>query len=433
MTDEQIDMLFEEYTRFHSSTNQMTVGTGLGMAITKRLVDLMDGEITVESVPGAGSIFTVSLPQEFIGSARCGPNLAGDLNARRYQSQSKSKQAQIIHEYMPYGSVLVVDDVGSNLYVAKGILLPYGLKIDTVSSGFEALERIRTGAEYDIVFMDYMMPKMDGLVATKKIRELGYTKPIVVLTANVAKGQEDMFYASGCDDYMHKPIDIRELNALLNRMIRDKQKPEVIESARKEMKKQKADADLNALIKIRIYDELLIAVLRDAENAISVLEDVMHDISAGVDADIGLYTTTVHGMKSPLSNLGETELSYTSHKLEQAGYTKDIDAIKAETPAYIEALKAFIKKSTPKKKGKKTKVSKDDMEFLRERLKKILKACDAFNIRTAKAVMTELKEKTWPDEVSEIIEEISWDLTRGDFTKVASGVEKAKEALDRRG
>jgi CheY-like chemotaxis protein len=308
-------------------------------------------------------------------------------------------------------------------------MLPYGLKIDTASSGFEAIDKIKNGAVYDIIFVDYMMPQMDGLEAIRQIRNLGYENSIVILTANVAKGQEEVFITSGSDDYMHKPIDIRELNTLLNRLIRDKQPPAVIEAARQEMKKQKADADFNLAYKVRMYNELVSAVVRDAENAILVLEDILKNINDGTDVDLLLYTTTVHGMKSPLANLGETVLSRRAHILEQAGSIQDFDVILDETPDFINALQIFINNSNPPAADNDTNASEDDIMILRDKLNEIQSACKAYDIKTAKIVLSELKNKTWPKETIDKINEISWELTRGDFNKVISTIETIKAGL----
>jgi len=222
MTEEQIGKLFEEYERFNVDNNPTTVGTGLGMSITKRLLGLMVGEISVESKPGKGSVFTVRLPQKRTNMEVCGAELAEKLQNFSFHNATLTKKTLFLREYMPYGSVLVVDDVDLNLHVAKGLLKPYGLQIDTAESGLEALEKIKSGRVYDIVFMDFMMPKMDGMETTKLIRGLGYKNCIVALTANAIVGQAEMFLANGFDGFISKPIDSRELNFVLNEFIRNK-------------------------------------------------------------------------------------------------------------------------------------------------------------------------------------------------------------------
>ena len=333
MSEEQIGKLFEQYTRFNLNVNQGIVGTGLGMNITKRFIDMMEGEIFVESEVGKGSVITVRLPQERIGSAVCGPELAENLQSGRFQSIIKLRKGIGAHEYMPYGSVLIVDDVDSNLFVAKGMMLPYGLKIETVTSGFKALEQIRGGKVYDIIFMDHMMPGMDGLEAARIIREMGYTHPIVALTANAVVGQAEMFLENGFNGFISKPIDIRELNATLNRFIRDRQTQNI-----------KASVAAGSPPEMNVSSELAAMVARDIKKAVIVLEELLPKMDAGDDEDIVLFTTTVHGVKSALANAGEKDLSMVALRLEQAGMKGKISGIASETKEFISTLKLVAEK-----------------------------------------------------------------------------------------
>ena len=220
MTKEQVDAIFDEFTRFYESGTGAE-GTGLGMSITQNLVGLMGGGLTVESEVGRGSVFSVTLPQGRVpGAGAVGRELAGNLEQFR-SIGVRAAPEDIVREPMPYGRILVVDDVEVNIYVVMGLLVPYGLQVDEASSGREAIEKIRQGNEYDIVFMDHMMPEMDGIEATKTIREMGYKKPVVALTANAVAGQSDMFLRSGFDDFISKPINVRSMNAILNKFVRD--------------------------------------------------------------------------------------------------------------------------------------------------------------------------------------------------------------------
>jgi len=223
MTKEQVDKLFSsEYSRYNLEANRTIQGIGLGMSITWRLLQMMSGEITVESEPNKGSTFTVRLPQKNLSSEVLGEERSKRLQDFRIGSDSKMKSLEIVPERMPYGKVLIVDDVTSNLYVAKGILQPYELDIDTVNSGFDAIDRVKAGKIYDIIFMDHMMPKMDGIEAVKIIRELGYKEPIIALTANAMTGQAEEFMVNGFDGFISKPIDLRQMNSALNKFVRDK-------------------------------------------------------------------------------------------------------------------------------------------------------------------------------------------------------------------
>ncbi|MCL2009034.1 MAG: ATP-binding protein [Synergistaceae bacterium] len=219
MTKEQLNTIFDAYSRFNSGANRTTEGAGLGMNITHNLLRLMKGEISVKSEPDMGTIFIVRLPQGTAGGGVLGRETAEQLQNFSTGGAKQIKRAQVVFEPMPYGRVLVVDDVESNLYVVKGLLSPYKLSVDTVMSGFAAIDKIKDGKEYDIVFMDHMMPQMDGVETTKIIRGLGYARPIVALTANALVGQSDMFLANGFDGFISKPIDVRELNAALKKFI----------------------------------------------------------------------------------------------------------------------------------------------------------------------------------------------------------------------
>ena len=141
-----------------------------------------------------------------------------------FKNAAQTKRKKVIREPMPYGRVLIVDDMVSNLDVAKLLLKPYQLQIDCAGSGLDAINKIKSGKEYDIVFMDHMMPEMDGMETTKKLRQSGYKLPIIALTANTAEGQSELFLANGFDAFISKPIDIRQLNDSLNKFVRDKKR-----------------------------------------------------------------------------------------------------------------------------------------------------------------------------------------------------------------
>ena len=419
MTEEQVSKVFEAYERFNTDANRTIVGTGLGMNITKRLVETMGGEIFVDSEPGKGSVFTVHLPQKRIDSEVCGAELANKLRCDNFMNKTKFIKKQIVHEYMPYGSVLIVDDVETNLYIAKGMMLPYGLKIETAASGTEAVDKIKNGNEYSVVFMDYMMPKMNGMEATKIIRDMGYTSPIVALTANAVAGSSEMFMENGFDGYISKPIDIRELNIQLNRFIRDKQQPEVIESARR----QTADI-ISGFVKNPLTDaNFAVMVVRNVESAITILENVCGEIATGADADIDLYTITVHGMRGALANIGEADLSDTAFKLEQAGNNGDITAIASETPDFVDVLRLLVTKYKPKETAEPAEISNDDMVFLWEKLNLIREVCGDYNISEAEAALNELKRKSWPHTINDFLVDIDENLLCGKLKEIIAAVD----------
>jgi len=341
MTKEQVETMFDEYSRFTTETESVKLieGVGLGMSIVRRLVEMMDGDVTVESEAGKGTIFYVRIKQGVDDFSPIGKDVVKQLKKFKFHGKHV-KGTDLVREYMPYGSVLVVDDVDTNLYVAKGFLSPYGLQIDTAISGFEAIDKIRSGASYDIIFMDHMMPQMDGMETTKLIRLMGYKEPVVALTANALVGRAEMFLSSGFDDFISKPIDIRQLNTCLNRLIRDRQTQETIAKAR-EMKKQIKEVEVVATQLPQDDPELKDIFERDARKTLAAMS-LVHENNYR-DDDLQTFIISVHGIKNALRSISEDELSQYAYKLETAGRDKDIELLKAEVPAFLDALKRLIK------------------------------------------------------------------------------------------
>jgi signal transduction histidine kinase/DNA-binding response OmpR family regulator/HPt (histidine-containing phosphotransfer) domain-containing protein len=236
--EEDLKKLFSDYTRLETAANRQTQGTGLGLSITRGLVEMMGGSISVESKYSKGSVFRVSLPQGIVDARPIGRETAENLRGLRFiEDRSRSRGNSLIRSYMPYGKVLVVDDLETNLDVMKGLLLPYGLKVDTLLSGREAVEAVREEKErYDVVFMDHMMPGMDGIEATRIIRkrinsEYARRVAIIALTANAVAGNKEMFLDSGFTDFISKPIDIKRLDMVLNQWVRDRQSEATLREA----------------------------------------------------------------------------------------------------------------------------------------------------------------------------------------------------------
>jgi signal transduction histidine kinase/CheY-like chemotaxis protein len=417
MTNEQVNSLFDEYSSFSQEANRMTEGTKLGINITKRLVDMMNGSISVESEQGKGTTFTVRLPQKSIGAAPLGKEVVENLQKFRFDDMSQMKTAQIVRESMPYGKVLIVDDVETNLYVAKGLLVPYDLSIDTAESGPEAIEKIKSGNVYDIVFMDHMMPEMDGIEATKIIRGLGYTSPVIALTANAIAGQAEMFLANGFDDFVSKPIDIRQLNALLNKLVRDKQPPEVLEAAKTNTAGKRAGDKASSS---SIDPELARTFARDAQKVIMTLETICKKHDALEDDDMQQYTISAHAIKSALANVGEADLSAVAKKLEMAGRERDIAVISAETPAFLSDLQTVIRKIMPKEEDDVHKAEDEDIAYLQEKLLIFRAACTVYDKKAAKEVIIELKKKKWSRSTKDMLNVLTEHLLHSDFEEAAN-------------
>ncbi|MCL2442739.1 MAG: ATP-binding protein [Treponema sp.] len=417
MTSEEVLKLGTEYSRFNIDANRKTEGTGLGMNITRNLLHMMNGKIEIDSIPGMGSTFTVYLPQKCFDTDPIGKEMAENLMQLNLASALKIKTVQINREYMPYGRVLVVDDVETNLYVAGGLMAPYGLSIDTAMSGFDAIDKIRKGAVYDIIFMDHMMPKMDGIEAAKIIRNLGYSNPIVALTANALSGQAEMFLSNGFDEFISKPIDIRHLNLMLNKLIRDKYPADVVEAARQQ-KEQFNDKHHQTSIDSQLAEFFI----RDVKKAAAILEAIYINKCKRSD-DISMFIINVHAMKSALANVGEDDLSVEASKLEQAGRIRDIKLIISELPRFLEKLYDVIFRFEAKIKYKEEKINAEgNNTFLKEKLLEIKAACSVYNKKAAKDLLAELKEMNWPPETGELFSKIAGFLLHSEFDEVIKNI-----------
>ena len=205
---DKIDKLFNKFERLDEDRNTTIEGTGLGLAITKKLVQLMHGQLVVQSVYGKGSKFTVSIDQKIAPSTI---KLEDTLEVRKEDLQ---KDKDIIGK-----TVLVVDDNKLNIKVATRLLEDYGIKVDSCLSGFECLEKIKT-IKYDLIFMDDMMPKMSGTETFHKLKEdPNFNTPVVVLTANAIAGMEEKYLSEGFDSYLSKPIERKALDSVINKYL----------------------------------------------------------------------------------------------------------------------------------------------------------------------------------------------------------------------
>lgn len=204
---ENIDKLFNKFERLDLEENVTIEGTGLGLAITKKLVELMNGKIVVQSVFGKGSKFTISIDQRVVKN----PTI-------KLEETEELGEKVITHNK----KVLLVDDNKINLKVAERLLDSYGIDTESVESGFAALEKIQNGEKYDMILLDDMMPKMSGVETLKKLKEIpGFKIITIALTANALTGMREKYLQDGFDDYLAKPINKNELNRIINKYLND--------------------------------------------------------------------------------------------------------------------------------------------------------------------------------------------------------------------
>ena len=285
---------------------------------------------------------TLAMPVQSISVANI---LNGVSDNFSYSTNSESVGRFIA----PEARLLVVDDINTNLKVAEGLLLPYQMRVDLCTSGKSAIEAVQANS-YDLVLMDHMMPEMDGIEATLRIRALGgeyVSLPVVALTANAISSMKEMFLQNGFNDFLAKPIDTVKLNAVLEKWIaREKQERPTEQSAAAE---QEAHTDINlkgvnvesAISAIGLttedYLEMLAVFQKDGIKNIKTIKQCLET------NDLKLYTIHVHALKSACAYIGAEGMSETAQSLETAGRREDLEFIKAHNEDFLEALEILLK------------------------------------------------------------------------------------------
>jgi CheY-like chemotaxis protein/anti-sigma regulatory factor (Ser/Thr protein kinase) len=365
--EEDIGKLFSDYNQVDTKSNRHIEGTGLGLAITKRMVEMMNGTISVESQYGKGTTFTVRFLQGFVGDAVIGKDLADNLKEFRYTMARQDRNKQLIRAYIPYAKVLVVDDVATNLDLARGIMKPYGMTVDCVSSGQGAINLIQKGEpRYNAVFMDHMMPGMDGIEAVRIIREIdseyARTVPIIALTANAIIGNDELFLNNGFQAFLTKPIDIMKMNEAINRWVRDKKREKELGIDRGSLlaegsphaaeDRNKTLDEINGTLRIIRVKGLDVekGLERFGEDGKAYM-DSLHSYAIHTPAlletarSVGAledYAITVHGIKGSSYGISAQAIGQWAEKLEHAAKAGTHELIQAENDAFIGAVEEFI-------------------------------------------------------------------------------------------
>ncbi|GHV95509.1 hypothetical protein AGMMS50293_18290 [Spirochaetia bacterium] len=369
--EEDISKLFSLYKQVDTKSHRHIEGTGLGLSICKNLIELMGGDILVQSEYGKGSIFTVHIPQTIVDPRPIGREMVENLAQFRFAAKKRERRRGLLNP-MPYGRVLVVDDVATNLDVAKGMMLPYGLTIDCAISGKESIRILsERQVNYDAVFMDHMMPEMDGIEAVRIIRteipgDYARDIPIIALTANALIGTDKIFLSNGFQDFLTKPIDMGRLDIILNKWVRNREKeqsPEwapIIEKMRtgEEATQTEAPAsqpdtaepvsaaspipgiDYAAGVKrIGNREASYIHILTSFSANMPTLLNKIRSFNADILPD---YIITIHGIKGSSYGICANEAGKQAEALEMAAKSGDIEFILAKNDGFILQMEKLI-------------------------------------------------------------------------------------------
>ncbi|MDR2471427.1 MAG: transporter substrate-binding domain-containing protein [Treponema sp.] len=411
--DEDVKRIFTEYGQTGTS------GAGMGLFVTKKLAELMDGGIGVVSEYGRGSVFTARFRQGIADQTPLGNEAAERLRNCTW------KEAEVKRPLLPYARVLVVDDVPTNHAVARGIMKPYRMTVDAVSCGQDAVDIIaRAEVRYDAIFMDHMMPGMDGMEAAERIRALGTeyaaSVPIIALTANALPGNDELFLKHGFNAFMAKPIDINVLNKVLIEWVWDEEKEKrsaaaTMEGAGEESEEAGEQAEPGKLAAVTIdgvdlaagaaqfggedsYLEIVKVFIHDTPRLLETVQNcldsfrIMPAAAAQALEALKSYTITVHGIKGSCYGICAAPVGDMAKELELAAKAQDLGKVITlnnrfiqETEKLVEELKVLFPARQEKPRLEKT---NPDPALLQ----KLLDGARAYDINEMLSVLDELEQ-----------------------------------------
>jgi CheY-like chemotaxis protein len=419
-----------------TTKNRGLVGTGLGLSISKSFVEMMGGKITVESEYGHGTSFTVMIPL-----------VPGNKDNIQHRKELEKER----YFYAPDAVVLVVDDNEFNLKVASGLLSLYRIDTKIAFSGKEAIDLVQKN-DFDLVFMDHMMPEMDGVEATIKIRELGgkYEDLVIIaLTAHAVQGAKEMFLANGFNELVTKPIDARELNVVLEKWlppekIRRRQQAGIPGQAEHTPAETVADespeiqgvmdalgkiAELDTGIGLKYAFDIKKMYCESVELFCKKLMPECKKMSSLVNCcDLAGFAISIHSMKSVLAAIGAINLSESAFELEMAAKKNDFDFCAEKYPVLEKALLYLYERLEVIFPGKEDKAIKEpgDSAQLREYVQKALAAANSFNYDDGIGAVSVLLPLDFGDETNALLESAMTAFTNYDFDKALESLEAIK-------
>ncbi|MGN0140656.1 MAG: ATP-binding protein, partial [Roseburia sp.] len=348
--EEDLGKLFESFTRIEEKRNRNIEGTGLGLNLTKNLVDLMGGKVSVESTYGKGSCFTAKIPQKIVDAKPM-----GDFG-KRYQQYLNTSDNSTLSFLAPEAKILIVDDVLMNLKVVEGLLKETKIQIDTAVSGRECLECVKT-KKYDVVFLDHMMPEMDGIETLQNMKALtdnpNRETPVIMLTANAIVGAKDEYMEAGFTDYLTKPIRETELLEMLLKYLPgelicgDKDIKNSEDMVQPEVAEHTEDSEADRMQRLEKLEGLdvqtgLIYCMKEEDFYVEMLEEYMNSDKVSkikqffAEEDWKNYRTIVHALKSTSLTIGAVHLSEEAKALEMAAKEENVDYIRSHHEAVLE-------------------------------------------------------------------------------------------------
>lgn len=458
IAQDQLKELFTEFKQADSSRNRAKGGSGLGLVLSKKLIDMMHGSITAKSVLGKGSEFSFTVIQEVIDARPCietDPQTvlqpsSNQENRVAGRVGQRGKENRYTTFTAPDARILLVDDNRVNLKVAEGLLRPYKMHIDTADSGRLAIEMVQD-RDYDLILMDHMMPQMDGMESTAVIRSLDgdrfRTVPIIALSANAVRGARELFLESGMNDFVPKPIEMRVMDRVLRKWLPNEK---IMSNRNGEDKGHKEDSasgtvsslswqmegiDVTVGMKYSGDDENLYReVLSDYMDTIEEKADIIE--KAVEERDLETYTIEVHSLKSISKSIGAIKLSELAKDLEANGKNSEWDPIIAQTPVLIDMYRnlyqVILPYHTKTDQEERSKVPVNVIE-LTELLEQLLESLDTYDSIRGEEIIDELSKFDFTDSWNDYMQAVSEAMRRFDYDGCKDKVSQWRGSLEEQG
>lgn len=410
--EEDLNKLFVAFERIEESRNRNIEGTGLGMNITNTLLKLMGSRLKVSSVYGEGSSFSFSVLQRIVNAEPI-----GDYNAFAKTQENVGS----ISFSAPSARLLVVDDNPLNRKVFCSLLSGTQMVVDEADGGYECLKMIREH-QYDIIFMDHLMPQIDGIETMKRMKEdpdhLNNLTPVVMLTANAIGSLQEDYQKAGFTAYLTKPIFATELERVLLAYIPAYKVKEV----NKESRRKKNDSanwkeelppirgiDWKEAVKHLPTYDILMATLKEFHRNIQADAANMdkHFMNAENPEDLELLRIKVHALKGAALMIGAEMLSDGAKEIEVAINEKDLDTVREKYPYMINYYKSFVDKLAEFDEGEDEELIEDiDFPQVIALAKMVKLEMDDMNLEGALSNIEELEVYKYPDDVKGLIDEL---------------------------
>ncbi len=424
--EEDKNKLFTKFSRVDLQKNNTIEGTGLGLVITENLLELMGGDISLESEYGKGSCFKVRIPQKVMGTEMIG-------NFREKFEKSLKENAVYKESFIaPSARILAVDDTAINLTVIEGLLKKTQVKIDTALSGKEALRKVKNNV-YDLIFLDFRMPEMDGIETLEAMKAMSETEnlnlktPVICLTANAIVGARDTYIKAGFDDYLTKPVDYERLEKMMINYL-----PEDKITIVKGDEEEEPDSDLNLpgwLMDVEGLDpELGVRNCGSEESYMETLRIFNETIEATADEIENYwkhdqwdnYTTKVHALKSSARIIGATQLSENARYMESCGNEGRVDEILKYTPPLLQEYRGFVKKlkklNNETETEKKEEISQDQLQDAYQSLVELAEVMDydsaMFIVKSMEDLRLPPEEKDRIRSLKAAVSNLEWDKVK---------------------